>query len=78
MKTARILTFIVVLALLLALVPAAYAGAPAGNWVSGIACQNLSTTDSASITLSFFPENNSTAVLTYTDPTPIPPGGSRN
>ena len=78
MKTARILTFIVVLALLLALVPAAYAGAPAGNWVSGIACQNLSTTDSASITLSFYPENNSTAVLTYTDPTPIPPSGSRN
>jgi hypothetical protein len=78
MKKARFITGVTILALLLALVPSALAGPPPGNWVSGIACQNLSETDSASITLYFYQEGNSTAVLVYNDPTPIPPNGSRN
>jgi hypothetical protein len=78
MKKARIISLIGVLALILALVPAAYAGAPAGNWVSGIACQNLSNTDAANITLYFYQEGSGSPSLTYQDPTPVPPGGSRN
>jgi len=78
MKKVRIISVIGILALILALVPAAYAGAPAGNWVSGIACQNLSDTDSANITLYFYEEDESSASLTYQDPTPVSPGGSRN
>ena len=78
MKTARIVSLIVILALLLALVPAAYAGAPPGNWVSGIACQNLSDTDSANVTLYFYQEGSSSPALTYQDPNPIPANGSRN
>lgn len=78
MKKAKVISLVVILVLLLGLVPAAQAGPPPGNWVSGIACQNLSDTDSASITLYFYPEGSSTPALTYTDPTPIPPKGSRN
>lgn len=78
MKTARIVSLIVVIALLLALVPAAYAGAPPGNWVSGIACQNLSETDAANVTLYFYQEGSSSPALTYQDPNPIPKNGSRN
>src|SRR4030067_1222673 len=78
MKTVRIFSLIAILALVFALVPGASAGAPAGNWVSGIACQNLSATEQATITLYFYPEGSSTPALTYNDPTPIPPGGSRN
>ncbi|OGO64255.1 MAG: hypothetical protein A2Z45_07005 [Chloroflexi bacterium RBG_19FT_COMBO_55_16] len=79
MKTVRIFSLIAILALVFALVPGASAGAPAGNWVSGIACQNLSTTDQATITLYFYQEgSSSTAFPPYTDPNPIPPGGSRN
>jgi len=51
---------------------------PPGEWVSGIACQNLSSTNEASITLSFYPEGVADPVLTYEDPTPIPANGSRN
>lgn len=78
MKKAKVISLVVILVLLLGLVPAAQAGPPPGNWVSGIACQNLSDTDSASITLYFYPEGSSTPALTYPDPTPIPPKGSRN
>src|SRR3990172_7902937 len=78
MKAFRITSLIGIFALLLALVPAAAAGAPPGNWVSGIACQNLSDTDPASITLYFYQEGSSTAALTYPDPNPIPANGSRN
>ena len=78
MKAFRITSSIGIFALLLALVPAAAAGAPPGNWVSGIACQNLSDTDPASITLYFYQEGSSTAALTYPDPNPIPANGSRN
>lgn len=78
MKTTRIISFFVILALLLALVPAAYAGAPPGNWVSGIACQNISDTDNANITLYFYQENSSSPSLTYQDPNPVNPGDTRN
>ena len=78
MKTVRIFSLIAILALVFALVPGASAGAPAGNWVSGIACQNLSATEQATITLYFYQEGSSTPALSYNDPTPIPPGGSRN
>jgi hypothetical protein len=78
MKKARLISLVTILVFLLALVPAAYAGPPPGNWVSGIACQNLSSTDAASITLYFYQEGNSTPSLTYPDPNPIPPNGSRN
>lgn len=77
MKKARFLSLLVIFTLLFALVPAALAGAPPGNWVSGITCQNLSSSEAANITLNFYEEGNSTAVLTYPDPTPIPAGGSR-
>jgi hypothetical protein len=78
MKAFRIMSLIGIFALLLALVPAALAGPPPGNWVSGIACQNLSDTDPASVTLYFYQEGSSTAALTYPDPNPIPANGSRN
>jgi hypothetical protein len=47
------------------------------GWATGIACQNLSQTDSAYLTLSFYPEANGTAVFTYSDPNPVEPGKSR-
>jgi hypothetical protein len=78
MKKVRLITMVTILALLLALVPVAFAGPPPGNWVSGIACQNLSSVDPASVTLYFYQEGNSTPVLQYDDPNPIPPNGSRN
>lgn len=77
MKAFRVMSLIGIFALLLALVPAALAGPPPGNWVSGIACQNLSD-QPASVTLYFYPEGSSTAALTYLDPNPIPANGSRN
>lgn len=77
MKSVRTLSVIIILSLILALVPSAFAAAPPGNWVSGISCQNL-TASQANITLSFYEEGNATPVLEYTDPTPIPANGSRN
>ena len=77
MKIARFVSLLGVFVLLFTLVPAASAGAPPGNWVSGITCQNLSSTETASIALNFYQQDNSSAVLSYPDPTPIPPGGSR-
>jgi hypothetical protein len=50
---------------------------PSGGYGSGIACVNLGTS-SASIALTFYPADNATSVLTYTDPTAIPAGSSRN
>jgi hypothetical protein len=72
----RILSIVVVLAILLALVPAAAAQGPAGDWVSGIACQNLDDTNDASIKLLFYPEGSGTAALEYDDT--IVAGGSKN
>ena len=55
-----------------------FAQAPAGDWVSGITCQNLSSTDEASITIAFYPEGDADPVLTYNDPNPVPANGTRN
>lgn len=76
MKKIRIVTLVMIVILSMALVPAAAAGAPPGTWVSGISCQNLSATDIATITLSFYPTDNSVAALNYNDT--IAAGGSRN
>jgi len=56
----------------------AFGQAPSGDWVSGIACQNLSATTASSISIAFYPEGNGVAALTYNDPTPVPANGSRN
>ena len=56
----------------------ASAQGPAGDWVSGISCQNLSSVSVANVALSFYPEGNGTAVLTYADPNPIPANASRS
>jgi hypothetical protein len=76
MKLARIISIITVLALLLALVPAAAAQGPAGDWVSGIACQNLDDVNDAAVTLSFYAEGSAASSLDYDDT--IPAGGSKN
>jgi hypothetical protein len=78
MKKLRIISLIGILALILALVPSAFAGAPPGNWVSGIACQNLSSSQ-ASITLKFYQEGSGSEAppaLSYNDT--IPANGSKN
>lgn len=77
MKTIRLVSVIGILVLLFSLVPAASAGAPAGNWVSGITCQNLSTDTPANLTLYFYQTENGALALTYPDPVPVPPNGSR-
>jgi hypothetical protein len=77
MKKARIVGLLVIFALLFALVPAASAGPPPGNWISGITCQNLSSTDNANLTLYFYQEDSSSPALTYPDPQPVAPGDSR-
>jgi hypothetical protein len=77
MKALRPISLVVLLAMVLVLAPAASAAGPAGSWVSGITCQNLSTTSTAVINIEFYPQDNGTAALSYTDPTPIPIGGSR-
>src|SRR4030065_159568 len=59
MKSIRIISLLTVLALVMALVPSALAGPQPGNWVSGIACQNLSDTDPASVTLYFYQQDSS-------------------
>lgn len=79
MKITRVVSILGILGLLFALVPAAAAGAPPGNWVSGIACQNLSPSDSASITLKFYQEGSGSEAppaLSYNDT--IPANGSKN
>jgi hypothetical protein len=76
MKIHRIVSIITVLFLLLAMVPVVSAQGPAGDWVSGIACQNLDETNDASIQLIFYPEDSGTAALEYNDT--IPAGGSKN
>jgi len=76
MKKARmILTLTVLLISLVFIVPASAQG-PAGDWVSSIYCVNQDELNLANITLSFYQENNSTAVLAYADT--IAAGKSKN
>ncbi len=78
MKNLRlILSIMLSLSLLAAFVPGAAAGSPPGAWVSGISCVNLSASSQAMISLSFYQQNAAATVLTYNDPTPIPPNGTR-
>ncbi len=65
MKLNRIFSLVIVLAMMLALVPAASAQGPSGTWVSGIACQNLDDVNDAAITLHFYPEGSGASVLDY-------------
>jgi hypothetical protein len=62
--------------MLLALVPAASAQGPAGDWVSGIACQNLDEVNDADVTLSFYLEDSGASSLDYNDT--ITAGSSKN
>ncbi len=77
MKAQKILGLFVILSLMLMVVPAAQAGGPPGNWASGIACQNLSSSQAANVTLYFYQEDNPSPVLTYVDPNPVPADGFR-
>jgi hypothetical protein len=75
MRIIKVIGVLTIVAVMFTMIPVAYADAPPGNWVSGIACQNLESSP-ASITISFYPEGSSTAVLMYNDT--IPANGSRN
>jgi hypothetical protein len=77
MNKVRLFTLITIAAMLFTLIPAASASGPAGNWASGISCQNLSSTTAANITLYYYQEDISTATLIYADPNPVPASGFR-
>lgn len=73
----RLLSIVLVVTLfLLTPLSAVQAGMPPGTWVSGISCQNLDAVKEASISISFYAENNPVAVLTYNDT--ILAGGNKN
>ena len=76
MKLHKMFTMFVVFAMLLGLVPVAAAQGPVGDWVSGIACQNLDDVNDADVTLSFYLEGSGTSSLDYD--AVIPAGGSAN
>ncbi len=65
-----------VLALLVGTISVVSAQGPSGTYASGIACANLGTS-AATISLVFYNANGSTA-LSYTDPSTIAVGASRN
>ena len=48
---------------------------PPGDWTSDIACQNLDTQTPANVTLTFYPQGQSEAAMSYDDI--IPAGGSK-
>lgn len=73
----RVFSIVGIFVLLFSIVPAASAGAPVGNWVSGITCQNLSTDTAANLTLYFYQTENGALALTYVDPVPVQPNTSR-
>lgn len=76
MKKCRLFVIVtLVISLLVISSMTAYAGAPSGNWASGIACQNMDTAFEAQIQIMFYQEGNATPVLTYPDT--IPAGGSK-
>jgi hypothetical protein len=51
---------------------------PSGTYASGIACSNLSASSSANIVLTFYAQDSGAVALSYSDPTPIAAGASRN
>lgn len=72
----KLVIAVTVFAFLLGTLGVAYAQGPAGSYASGIACANLGASP-ANISLSFY-NGDGTVALSYTDPTAIPVGGSRN
>ncbi len=72
----KILLPIVLIAIMLILVTAAYAQGPGGHWTSTVACQNLDTASPAELTLTFYALGSSTTSASYADT--IPAGSSRN
>lgn len=77
MRVIKYIAFMLMVSVLLATpLSSVQAGSPPGTWVSGIACQNLDASNDATITISFYPENDSVAVLTYNDT--ILAGGNKN
>ncbi len=77
MKALKIFLITAMIAVLFAApISSVQAGSPPGTWVSGISCQNLDSENDAAIVIAFYPENNSSAVLTYNDT--ILKGGNKN
>ncbi len=74
MKYVRLLSIIAILSALLLSVPTVSAQGPGGSWVTGITCQNLSTTTAAGVSFAFYQEGQATPALTYPDT--IPAGGT--
>ena len=69
MKTTRfIIALLLVLATIASVAPSVQAAPapPPGNWRSGIACQNLDTSNDANVSLVFYPEGSGTSAITYT------------
>ncbi len=79
MKLHKLFTLIIVAAMLLALAPAASAQTmPTGNWVSGIACQNLDEINAAAITLEFYDQDDTDGIPAVTFNDSIPANSSKN
>lgn len=56
----------------------ASAQGPSGSYASGIACVNLSASQSTTITINFYASGSATVAATVNDTTPIAAGASRN
>lgn len=77
MKIVRVLFSLVIMLALVSTASPVQASGPTGSWASGITCQNLDPTNSATVTLTFYQEGSGTAIAqTYTST--IPGGGSKN
>ena len=70
-----IFSLVVVLSLVLTSFSSAAAAGPAGGWASGIACQNLDTGAAAIVTLTFYRQDGTSAIVYNAN---IPAGGSQN
>lgn len=78
MKKRHLVILSVAVALVLSTIGPVAAQGPSGTYGSGIACTNLSSTTQATISITFYNSSNGTVALSYTDPNPVPAGGSRN
>ena len=70
-------SLLLAVALLLATVGVVAAQGPSGTYGSGITCTNLGTA-AANISVTFYVADTGAVALTYTDPTPVPVGASKN
>ena len=73
----KAVSLLLAVALLLATVGVVVAQGPTGTYGSGITCTNLGTAP-ASISVSFYVADTGAVALTYTDPSPVAVGASRN